>query len=797
MRWLGLIVCFASMLLASPGILAADEVNADKDAIEFFEKKIRPLLVKRCYECHAADKSEENGHLVLDGRAGLLAGGTRGPILIAGKPDESLLVSAIRYGDPKLQMPPEGKLPNDEIELFVRWVQNGAVVPDYGDAVEKKAKTIDWNEARKFWSFQPLTVHQPPAIAPKERVLQPIDAFIQTTLAQQGLTPCPPADKRTVARRLWFDLLGLPPKPEDVMEFVADTRPDAYERQVDRLLASPHFGERWARYWLDLARYTDVTPSWLKNADQAWLYRDWVVRAINADVPYDDFCKNQLAADVIENTAPEDYAALGLLGLSPTYWKEPRLAPAVIEVIVADEWDERIDAVARTFLGLTVACARCHDHKFDPITTRDYYALAGMFASTQLTDRPLLPSPLAEEIVEARQRVDKLEEALKAIKDKESEDAKKLTAEIDSLRKSTPQFDARMAHTVEEASLYVLPDGPEMTKLDIRKRQPRDLPIFRRGNPGNPGEIVPRRFIEVLSSGSPSPFISGSGRREFADSLFHDARGLTARVLVNRIWSLHFGRGLVRTPSDFGIQGDRPTHPELLEWLAAETADDGGRQSPRNWRLKRLHRLLVTSATYQQSSDTRPTASGPTASSRSNQLDPDNHWLARMSRRRLEIEPWRDVMLAVAGNLDVTMGGPAAELDLPTNTRRTLYGKVGRDEQNDMLRLFDFPPPTSHSPARDVTTTPLQQLFLLNSEFVDSQSGKLTARLHADRPDSTSLEKIVACYQYLFQRNPSEVEIQLGERFLTLPDTTQTPGERRWPLYIQSLFGLNELLFVD
>ncbi len=797
MRWLGLIVCFASMLLASPGILAADEVNADKDAIEFFEQKIRPLLVKRCYECHAADKSEENGHLVLDGRAGLLAGGTRGPILIAGKPDESLLVSAIRYGDPKLQMPPEGKLPNDEIELFVRWVQNGAVVPDYGDAVEKKAKTIDWNEARKFWSFQPLTVHQPPAIEPKERVLQPIDAFIQTTLAQQGLTPCPPADKRTVARRLWFDLLGLPPKPEDVMEFVADTRPDAYERQVDRLLASPHFGERWARYWLDLARYTDVTPSWLKNADQAWLYRDWVVRAINADVPYDDFCKNQLAADVIENTAPEDYAALGLLGLSPTYWKEPRLAPAVIEVIVADEWDERIDAVSRTFLGLTVACARCHDHKFDPITTRDYYALAGMFASTQLTDRPLLPSPLAEEIVEARQRVDKLEEALKAIKDKESEDAKKLTAEIDSHRKSTPQFDARMAHTVEEASLYVLPDGPEMTKLDIRKRQPRDLPIFRRGNPGNPGEIVPRRFIEVLSSGSPSPFISGSGRREFADSLFHDARGLTARVLVNRIWSFHFGRGLVRTPSDFGVQGDRPTHPELLEWLAAETADDGGRQSPRNWRLKRLHRLLVTSATYQQSSDTRPTASGPTACSRSNQLDPDNHWLARMSRRRLEIEPWRDVMLAVAGNLDVTMGGPAAELDLPTNTRRTLYGKVGRDEQNDMLRLFDFPPPTSHSPARDVTTTPLQQLFLLNSEFVDSQSGKLTARLHADRPDSTSSEKIVACYQYLFQRNPSEVEIQLGERFLTLPDTTQTPGERRWPLYIQSLFGLNELLFVD
>ena len=794
---LGLIVCFGTMLFASTGVLVADEANPDKDAVEFFEKKIRPLLASRCYECHASDKAEENGHLVLDGRTGLLAGGTRGPILIAGKPDESLLINAIRYGDPKLQMPPEGKLPSDEIELFVRWIQQGAVVPNYGDAIEKKAKTIDWNEARKFWSFRPLAIHHPPLMEPGKATLQPIDAFVQTSLAEQGLTPSPAADKRTLARRLWFDLLGLPPKPEEVMEFVAETRPDAYERMVDRLLASPHFGERWARYWLDLARYTDVTPSWLKNADQAWLYRDWVVQAINADLPYDDFCKKQLAADVIENTPTEDYAALGLLGLSPTYWKEPRLAPAVIEVIVADEWDERIDAVSRTFLGLTVACARCHDHKFDPITSRDYYALAGLFASTQLTDRPLLPSPLAEQIVDARQRVDKMEEALKAIKDKESDDAKKLIAEIDSLRKGTPHFDARMAHTVEEASLYVLPDGPEMTKLDIRKRQPRDLPIFRRGNPGNPGEIIPRRFIEVLSPGAPSPFTSGSGRREFAESLFQEAKGLTARVIVNRIWSNHFGRGLVKTPSDFGVQGDRPTHPELLEWLAAETAGDGGGQSPQNWTLKRLHRLLVTSATYRQSSDSQPATTEPTPGSRSIQLDPDNHWLARMGRRRLEIEPWRDVMLAVADNLDVTMGGPAAELDLPTNNRRTLYGKVGRDEQNDMLRLFDFPPPTSHSPARDVTTTPLQQLFLLNSEFVDSQSVKLTARLHTDRPDSTTSEKIVMCYQYLFQRNPSEVEIQLGERFLAVPDAGQESAGRRWPLYIQSLFGLNELLFID
>ena len=402
----------------------------------------------------------------------------------------------------------------------------------------------------------------------------------------------------------------MPPSTEEVAEFLSDPRPDAYERFVDRLLSSPHFGERWARYWLDLARYTDVTPTWLKNADQAWLYRDWVIRALNEDLPYDDFVKKQLAADVIENTAPEDYAALGLIGLSPTYWKELRLAPGVIEVIVADEWDERIDAVTRTFLGLTVACARCHDHKFDPITARDYYALAGVFASTQLADRPLLPSPLAEQIAEARQQFDKLEELLKAVKEKESDEAKKLKAEIESIRSSTPRFDERMAHTVEEASVFVLPDGPDMTKLDVRKGQPRDLPVFRRGNPGNPGEIVPRRFLEVLSPMAPRPFTAGSGRREFAEALFRESRGLTARVMVNRIWSYHFGRGLVRTPSDFGAQGDRPTHPELLEWLAADFAGGIESDNPRAWTMKRLHRQLVSSATYRQSSDTLVSPTG-------------------------------------------------------------------------------------------------------------------------------------------------------------------------------------------
>ena len=789
------IVCFLLAIVAPASWITASDITDEKALSDFFERKVRPLIAKRCYECHSSDTASDNGSLALDSRAGLLAGGTRGAVLIAGKPDESLLIHAVRYLDPKLQMPPEGKMPAEEIEILAQWVQSGGFVPEYGTAVQKKGKEIDWQAARQFWSFQPLHPKVPPQDVDSGTSQQPIDAFIRQCLAQHDLLPAVDADRRTLIRRLSFDLIGLPPSFEEVNEFVAETRPDSYERLADRLLASPHFGERWARYWLDLARYTDVTPSWLNNADQAWLFRDWIINSINQDLPYDLFVKQQLAADVIEDSRPENYAALGYIGLSPTYWKELKLAPDVIEIIVADEWDERIDAVSRTFLGLTVSCARCHDHKFDPITVRDYYGLAGVFASTQLTDRPLLASPLAEQIAEARQQVDKLDEKLKALKDKDSDDAKSLQAQIEAIREFTPRFDTRMAHVVEEASLFVLPDGPDATKLDVRKNQPRDLPVYRRGNPGNPGEIVPRRFLEVLTPTTPTPFASGSGRRQFAEALFQEARSLTARVMVNRVWSNHFGRGLVRTPSDFGAQGDRPTHPELLEWLAAEFSGQSIPASREPWSLKRLHRLMVTSATYRQSSDTSVPANGTSPGHRSFQLDPDNHWLARMSRRRQDIEPWRDSMLVASGNFDDTLGGPAIELDLPTNHRRTLYGKVGRDEQNDMLRLYDFPPPTSHSPARDQTTTPLQQLFVLNSEFVENQAIGLTNQIQSQVMSSSVSKKVSRCYEVLLQRSPSEKEQQQAVRFLTCGNANEATS--RFQLYVQSLFGLNELMFVD
>ncbi len=797
--------------------LAVEPAEVDRQAAtEFFEKKIRPLLIQRCDECHSTKKSDESGHLALDNRTSLLAGGSRGPALVAGKPDDSLLIQAVRYVNPKLQMPPDGKLAEVEIELLSKWVREGAFVPDYGAEASKKTKQIDWTAARQFWSFRSLVRPEVPTVRNAVRettdatvmaVRSPVDSFVIQHLQDRDLSPAAAADKRTLIRRLSFDLLGLPPTPEDVAEFLADERPDAYERLVDRLLASPHFGERWARYWLDLARYVDFTPDWQKNTDRAWMYRDWVVRAINEDRPYDEFVRMQLAADLVPDGDPRDIAALGLLGVSPTYWKELKLAPSVIEVIVADEWDERLDTISRTFLSLTVACARCHDHKFDPVTTRDYYALAGVFASTQVADRPLLPSPLAEQIAEARGQLDKLQESLKKQKDKESDEAKKLQQQIDDLRNATPLIDSLLAPVVEDSSVYVVPDGPDATKLEYRKRQPRDLPVFRRGNPANPGEVVPRRFLELFASATGAPGISspsadpaatrpslesfrhGSGRLELANAILTEAQSLTARVVVNRIWSYHFGKGLVKTPGDFGQQGERPTHPELLDWLASEligsTALPASAGGGASWSLKHLHRVIVTSATYRLGS------SALTLSA-----DPDNQLLSRMNRRRLDIEPWRDAMLSVAGNLDDRMEGAGMELDQLANRRRTLYGRIGRDEQNDMLRIYDFPPPTTHSPSRDITTTPLQQLFIFNSDFVEQQATNLATKL-LEPAAATFQQRIERCYQLLFQRSPRAVELQLGERFLADPTSGGAKDLDRWRWYVQSLFGLNEFLFVD
>lgn len=755
---------------------------AQAERAEFFETHVRPLLAKHCYECHSRKDGPDNGELVLESIAGIAQGGTRGPLFHSEDAAESLLLKSVRYEDPKLQMPPAGKLPAEDIAILEAWIQAGAPLPEYKEEVPSETHGARPEASRDFWSFRPLQQTPVPDVRDTAWPVNNIDRFILAALEQQSLPPSPQADRTTLLRRLTFDVTGLPPSPDDLDRIESSTSPTAWSDEVDLLLASPHYGERWARMWLDLARYTDFTPEWQSPTDRGWLYRDWVVSFLNENRPYDEFVRLQLAADLQPETRPEDLAALGFLGLSPTYWKELRLAPSVIEQIVADEWDERIDAVTRTYLGLTVSCARCHDHKFDPITMSDYYGLAGIFASTQLHERPLLPQNEATQVIQARNQVKELEAKLKSLQEMKSPDVAMVEQQIRDLRTNTPHFDAPLAHILREASIYVLPEGDELTRLEYRENEPRDLPIFRRGNPQNPGPIAPRRYIEVLSSNPDSRFTQGSGRAELAEAMLKESTGLLARVFVNRIWAQHFGAGLVRTPSDFGTQGDRPTHPELLEYLAYEFVANG-------WNIKWLHREILTSRTWMQSSNFRPDGE---------ERDPENKFLWRMNRRRLDIEMWRDAILAANGRLDLRIGGPSLSIDDPANVRRTLYVTVAREELHHMLRMYDFPEASSHSPRREPTTTPLQQLFVLNSPWMEEQAAALRDRLVPanDAAETQDINAIVRqSYRTLFGRWPNDQELQVAQTFL---NADQAPVSReRWAEYLQVLLGINELYFVD
>lgn len=760
-----------SAALAGP---AAQPVSAPD--LAFFEKKVRPLLFRRCQECHSTRTKKKRGGLLLDSRAAILEGGDTGPAVVSGQPGKSLLIQAIRYEHDTLAMPPVGKLPADEILVLEEWVKRGAPYP--GPSVVAGRAGIDIAAGKTFWSFQRANMHTPPTVRDRAWPRQRIDAFLLAEMDRHGLTPAPAADRRTLIRRLTFDLLGLPPTPTEVESFVNDRRPDAYERLVERLLASPRHGERWGRFWLDLVRYCDVAEDWADTKGSRWLYRDWVVRSINADLPYDVFVQKQLAADLLPDTAPPDRAALGFLGLSPNYWKELKLDHNVIKGVVAEEWEERIHTLGSTFLGLTVACARCHDHKFDPITAQDYYALAGVFASIRQSDLSLLPDNAEKPVAQARARLAAIEQQLVMLRKKKGPDVQRqiaiLSAEAKTLQ-STPYLNEPRAVGVVEGSLHVVADGPHRTRLDY-KPGPQDVPLQVRGNPASAGPIVPRRFLAVLSSETAGKFEKGSGRLELARAIVHDARSLTARVIVNRVWEHHFGAGLVRTPSDFGRQGERPTHPELLDDVTARFIASG-------WSLKWLHRELVLSAAYRQSSRTADRVKVS--------RDPDNRWLARMNRRRLEVEAWRDAVVASSSGLDEAIGGSPLDINRPDNARRTLYASIKRRELPDLLRLYDFPDPTTHSASRTPTTTPLQQLFILNSDFMRRQATALAQRLQAVPGDDP--QRIALAYHLLFARPATAAEQRLGMAFLA------QSGDRRevWTEYAQVLLGSNEFLYVD
>ena len=776
-------------------LLACSEsvAHAD-DGLEFFEKKIRPVLVERCYKCHSSESAKPKGGLRLDRQSSVLEGGDSGPALVPNKPEASLLLQAIDWSGSVSEMPPDSKLPDRVIADFREWIQRGAPFPaDTGPAVDKP-RPVDIEQGRTFWSFQPVQPLPAPVVSEPHWPRRKLDAFVLNKLDSQGLRHAPEANRRTLIRRLSLDLRGVPPTFSETEAFVANQAPDAYERLVDQYLASPQYGERWARHWLDIARYAEDHPtseSTCKPPRFPYRYRDWVIRALNEDLPFDDFVRRQLAADLLD-LPPAEIAALGFLGLSPVYHKEPKLSAEVISVIVADEWDERLDTVTRGFLGLTVACARCHDHKFDPLKTEDYYALAGVMASTQLVEWPLVPAnpeasaaltEVQRQIVDAELRFDYAKRNRKTAQG----DLLDLTTFDEEVRhweevlqylKSTPLFEGPIANGVRDAGLWLNGEDPAWTLLDYQPGRPRDLPVFIRGNPANPGKAVPRRFLEVLAPRDARPFSQGSGRRELAEAMVGDAAPLTARVIVNRVWGWHFDRPLVTTPSNFGRLGDAPSHPELLDDLAARFIAAG-------WSLKWLHREIVNSATWRQSTHSPENY---------HDRDPDNRLLWRMNRRRLEAEAWRDAVLATSAELDPTMQGPSLNLDQPQARRRTVYGIVSRQKPADLFRLFDFPDAKRHAENRMPTTTPLQHLYLLNSPFLQQQAAAIVQAVLRDQPESTA-ETASDLFRRILLREPTGEE--LAEALGLVQIKHEIVTEQNWALLAHSLLATNEFMYVD
>ena len=810
----------AAVLDSPPAVLS-------KENTEFFEKSVRPVLAEKCYGCHSAQSKKVKGKLLLDTRQGIAQGGENGPAISGRDPEQSRLILAIRWTDPDLQMPPKEKLNPQQIASLEQWIKLGAPDPREGAATALAVKKgMDLEQGRKWWAFQPVQSIAAPPVNNSSWPRKKIDHFVLAKLQENHLEPSAPADRAVLIRRAYLDLTGLRPSYEQVEAFVADPSPTAYEQLIEALLASPHYGERWGRYWLDVVRYGEdnftgeaTTPPF----PFAWRYRDWVIEAVNHDVPYDHFVKLQLAADLMPNTPRNDLVALGFLGAAPGYHKDGRLSKEVIETLYTDDWDERVDTVSRGLLGLTVACARCHDHKFDPIPTADYYSLAGVFASTVAAPRPLAEiDPAAEarfmnatqrvfylsyvanllrgdpgsKEAEAREKVERYTAEMERIKNENSSLQDKhpeMFAYLTQLAKRPPSYPDAAAtkpttkpatmpaakgqgrrgasneplfQAVFDAGFWVDGSDPDLTMLDVRPGKPRDLNVLPGGNVAKPGQTAPRGFLSVLATGDPK-FHEGSGRRELADRIFSDAAPLSARVIVNRVWAWHFGKPLVATPSDFGVQGEKPTHPQLLDDLAARFIQNG-------YSLKWLHREIMLSAAYCQSSRPRDDAA---------RVDPANRLLWRMNPRRLDIEAYRDCMLQASGNLDDHMAGPSNDLDQPGNTRRTVYGRISRGRLSTLLQLYDFPEASMHSPQREITTSPLQQLFVMNSTFVQERAVALAKSVDQE-PDLNA--KVRGMYRDVLGRDPGESELRLAEQFLK----TSTPAH-----YAQALLSTNEVIF--
>lgn len=918
----------ALLFLVGLPVGATVQAASQAEGVEFFEKRVRPVLVEKCYECHSEGKKTKGG-LAVDTREALLRGGDNGPSLVAGDPDKSRFIEAIRYKNRDMQMPPKGALSAEQIRDLETWVKMGA--PDPREKVVSEAAPkphgMTLEAGRKFWSFTPLANPVQPVVRNTAWVKTPVDAFILAELEKNELQPAPPADRRTLLRRATFDLTGLPPTPEEVEAFLADKSPDAFAKVIDRLLASPQYGERWGRHWLDVARYADSNGMDENVAyGHSWRYRDYVVKAFNNDKPYDQFLIEQLAGDLLpasEQTSREDsLAATGFLALGARVLAEPDVRKLEMDII-----DEQLDTLGKAFMGMTIGCARCHDHKFDPFSTADYYAMAAIFRSTKsLSDEKMgaikfwyehaLATP---EQLEAKAKYEVLvkEQAAKLAKFSNETRAKlkaelhehaadylaaaaelpedadyasiqslaakrglrarylltcrlyltrnpehpffekwrelagaakteevrvhygKLFTDAGAALKAAKALDAKAdkpadatlaaAHAAlhDIAGILAIPDKDadafddtmlstaekmkdELMALEDKTPDPpalmgvrdatvtKTLPIHIRGSYLTLGKETERGFPEVMRTSFTKPVLPAkqSGRLELARWMASSEHPLTARVMANRVWRWHFGRGIVGSTDNFGVLGDKPSHPALLDWLARTFIEDG-------WSVKDMHRLIMKSSAYQMAS-THPSAGQPSSAADPALVDPENKLLWRANLQRLEAEEIRDAMLAASGSLSKEVGGKTIPLrnrefvfnhtskDHTTyeTPRRALYLPIIRNHLYDMLEQFDYPDPTMPTGSRNSTVVAPQALIMLNSPVAMQSAERLAVKLCGAEVDDEA--RVQQAFAALYARPAAPQETSRVLAFVKRhPDRKEA-----WTLLCHTLMAANEFMYL-
>jgi hypothetical protein len=822
-----------ALLSGSVSVFGADVPPADAAGLEFFETKIRPVLVERCYECHSGQAKSLEGNLSVESRSALLKGGDQGPAVVPGELDKGLLLRAIRYDDKDLQMPPKERLSAEVVADFEAWIKRGA--PDPRDGAPVSRYTLDIEAAKSRWPFTPPVDPPIPEVKLKAWPKNPIDHFVLAKLEERGLSPVRDAEKRTLIRRVTFDLTGLPPSPEQVAEFLADESPSAFATVVDRLLASTQYGERWGRHWLDVVRYADTAGD---NSDfpipQLYRYRNWVITSFNDDKPYDQFIREQVAGDLLpaasEEQRQQQIIATGYLAIARRFGSVKDDYPQHLTI------EDTIDNLGRAFLGLSVNCARCHHHKFDPISTDDYYALYGILQSTRYPwpgielDRkqrdlvPLAPPEKVEQLqadrevrkTEIAQRIAQLEkekansdllvaerkrelELLKAqSKSEEQQKAEQALGEQKKISEQTAREIDRLKKERSDLNDDLLPVEYAYAVADAK---PKNAKIQLKGDPARLGAEVPRRMPTVFGMSQTTIDDHESGRRQLAEWLASRENPLTARVMVNRIWQGHFGKGLVSTPNDFGKQGKPPTHPELLDYLAKRFIEDG-------WSVKAMHRLIVLSRTYQLAASEDPIAVS---------ADPNNELLWRHSRRRIDAESLRDALLFLGGNLDFSTAPghpfpPQREWDFTQHkqfravyetNRRSVYLMAQRIQRHPFMAIFDGPDTGASTGSRMTSTTTLQALFLLNDPLVHDQACRIAARIGATSQEDTI--RLNAAYELLFNRPASEDELKTATAYLAvLREKLATAGlsdtqrdAQAWESLTRALLRTNEFVYVD